>query len=670
MTAKNPSQLAGATKSSNSWDLDARGHQGSLRSKLVLSLAAMCAVFLVIEETVRRNVIEPVFEDLEQTSAVRDTNRVLSAIEVESDHLRAIAEQSADRFDPSELIPRVSSNATDGPNSRSGTNWRFEGVQWAAVVGSNRTWYWLHLSDSMRKVTDSIDPEVELFPSILNEVTETEMQPFDGLTCALKQTIHAYAVAPIKDLTTSATIDASGTELVDSVQYYLAVGKPIDEEVVNSLRRQTQVTFSIQVYRYNKTDQKLRIWEADQSTLVVETPLVGSYDEIMANLFVQVPRDVTQRSRQTTAVARHVFVCGAAATLLLMLLQLQRIVVGPLTRIREHTERIAEQGLEAGPLTVTSNDEIGALATAFDRMKGRLSDTQQRLADASHAAGMSQVADTVIHNVGNVLTNVNSLIETATDRIDGLRIQPLEKLAVRLSDSETDEALQKATPEYLKKLAEALEKDRSELSDLLSTLNDNVRHIHSVIRDQRQHTSKKVDKQRFSVVGIINEAVGCCLARLEQDQIRITLPKASQTVVNTDRSLILQIVINIIGNARHAMRKSECANPSLEISVKETAKCVQMHFRDNGCGMSSETLAKVFDAHFTTRDTGRGLGLHFCAIALKRLGGSITAHSDGPGQGATFVIELPLASADETAPTPVVIPAGNTEPTSLAETIS
>ncbi|MGB7346531.1 MAG: HAMP domain-containing sensor histidine kinase [Pirellulaceae bacterium] len=629
----------GSWDSAAPWTATAEGHQRSLRSKLVLSLAAMCAIFMVIDEAVRRIVIQPAFEDLEQASAMRDTNRVMSAIKVESEHLRAIAEQGASRLPLQDLISQENSSAEDSIWSESSLH--FEGVQWAALMGSDRSWRWMHFTDDQGTLIDERSDTKELTRSILDRIEESKNQPTDGLACGSDRRIHAYATTPIKQ---DGNRSGGKTSLKSGVEYHLIVGKELDDELIAELRRRTQVTFSIQVYHNHKFDEKIRTWEADQSTLVVEVPLVRHDHETLANLFVQVPRDVVQQAQHTTALARNVFVCGAAAALIMMLLQLQRIVIGPLTRIREHTERIAENGLDAGPLDLNSNDEIGALATAFDHMKLRLADTHKRLADASHAAGMSQVADTVIHNVGNVLTNVNSLIETSTDRVNGLRIAPLNKLATRLSQCDSFDAIVEATPDYLQRLSAELEKDQRELSDLLSTLNDNVQHIHSVIRDQRRHTMKSVDKKRFSILEIVNEAVSCCDAKLLQDQIKVQVSGNDYDIVS-DRSLMLQIIINLIGNAGNAMSETECSSPILRIALTRHDGNVRLEVTDRGCGMTPETLSKVFDAHFTTRASGTGLGLHFCAIALKRLGGSITAHSDGLGMGSTFALELPIAQS-------------------------
>ena len=637
------------------WTVPARGHQRSLRSKLVLSLAAMCAFFLLIDEALRRNVIQPAFEDLEYASAMRDTNRVMSAIKVESEHLRDIAEQAASQIDTARSDAKSDREIFDSFGQE--VSVRFDGVQWAAIVGDDKSWDWVYQSPSNLAALNQLEANETqpgrddlLCDTIVSRIGASNTAGGDGIACDQERRIHAFATAPvfIAPVPDSTLVSHSPTSyaISDGVQHYLVVGKTLDNPLVAELRRRTQVAFSIQVFHQRKIDQTIRTWAADDSTLVVEVPIVQNDHETLANLFVQVPRDFVKQAKQTTSLARNVFVGGVAASLILMLLQLQRIVVGPLERIREHTEQIAKDGLTAGTLSMTSNDEIGALATAFDHMSTRLADTHKRLADASHAAGMSQVADTVIHNVGNVLTNVNSLIETATDRVDGLRVAPLNKLAGRLRQGGNRDEVLAATPDYLQRLSAELEKDQCELSGLLSTLHDNVQHIHSVIRDQRQYTQQSIDQKQVSMVEIINEAVACCQANLLQDEIVVRFSFTRDCVIQSDRSLLLQIIINLIGNARNAMIESDCESRLLQLSLTDQNDMARFAVSDCGCGMTTETLARVFDAHFTTRAAGTGLGLHFSAITIKRLGGKIVAQSDGLGQGSTFTIELPIATHD------------------------
>jgi signal transduction histidine kinase len=70
---------------------------------------------------------------------------------------------------------------------------------------------------------------------------------------------------------------------------------------------------------------------------------------------------------------------------------------------------------------------------------------------------------------------------------------------------------------------------------------------------------------------------------------------------------------------------------------------IHIEVRDNGMGIAPEMLTRIFQNGFTTREEGHGFGLHSSALAAQELGGSLRAHSPGPGQGATFTLELPMA---------------------------
>jgi C4-dicarboxylate-specific signal transduction histidine kinase len=242
------------------------------------------------------------------------------------------------------------------------------------------------------------------------------------------------------------------------------------------------------------------------------------------------------------------------------------------------------------------------------------------------------------------------LLDVATQRVDGLRIRPLSQLAGRLRQHQDDRALFEATPDYLEGLAASLDGDQQTLSGLISTLQDNIRHIHDVIRDQQRHTGKEARPTTIALREVIEEAIGCCRARLDQDSVVVQISGHLDVNVRSDRSLLLQSVINVVGNAHHALRDKEDESRRLAIKAELQPHSVTVRFKDNGVGMSADTLKQVFDAHFTTRRSGSGLGLHFCAITLSRLGGSIFAESEGPGCGATFILELPLAAPARAVP--------------------
>ncbi len=601
-----------------------RDHHGSLRSKLVLSLAAMFFVFLTIDEMVRQQVIKPEFAALERSGAIRDANRVMAAMHAKVDHLSDLAALWANRIEDGYSVP-----ASDDIHD-------WDGQNWVAIVSPEGSWEWLRRG---RNEQFDGNPDPDRFSSITTRCFGSDEPQSSGMARIADQSLVMYA-----------TVTIEAPEGQRGENRHLVVGRTIDRAMVEMLRKQTQVDFSLQSLRTRDPAQKLTVWEADDSILVVEIQLSGLDNEQLANIYVQVPRDITAHSSHTTSMARNSFIFGSVGALLMLLLLLQRIVIGPLTAIREHSERVAETGFDTAPLVLRGNDEIGELAGAFDNMMHRLGDTQTQLAEASRAAGRSQVASTVIHNVGNVLTNVNSLLDVASDRVEGLRIEPLSKLAERLRCEESGDGLIEATPKYLEGLADSLDHDRDTIFQLISTLHDNIRHIHDVIRDQQRHTGHDLDPTRVSVIEVINEAIGCCRARLDQDSIEVNVLCHKDMAVNSDHSLLLQSMINVIGNARNALRDRE-GQRRLSIDVNVEDDMAVIRFKDNGQGMTEETLNRVFDAHFTTRKSGSGLGLHFCANSIRKLGGTIHAESDGPDRGATFVFQLPIQPVIEDSPT-------------------
>jgi signal transduction histidine kinase len=116
-----------------------------------------------------------------------------------------------------------------------------------------------------------------------------------------------------------------------------------------------------------------------------------------------------------------------------------------------------------------------------------------------------------------------------------------------------------------------------------------------------------------------------------------------------DKHLVLQILVNLIGNAKRAIdgAPDRSHQLTLRIQVSEPANGSRLRIRveDDGEGIAPENLGRLFSHGFTTRKNGHGFGLHSCALAAKQMAGTITADSDGLGKGATFMLELPAVPA-------------------------
>ena len=104
--------------------------------------------------------------------------------------------------------------------------------------------------------------------------------------------------------------------------------------------------------------------------------------------------------------------------------------------------------------------------------------------------------------------------------------------------------------------------------------------------------------------------------------------------------------MNLLRNAKYACHDSERADKRLTVRVANGEGRVRISVIDNGVGIPAENLTRIFNHGFTTRKQGHGFGLHSGALAAKEMGGSLTVRSDGPGQGATFTLELPCPTQE------------------------
>jgi signal transduction histidine kinase len=113
--------------------------------------------------------------------------------------------------------------------------------------------------------------------------------------------------------------------------------------------------------------------------------------------------------------------------------------------------------------------------------------------------------------------------------------------------------------------------------------------------------------------------------------------------ITVDKHTVMQILINLMRNAKYACDDAAVfGDKQITVRASNGEGRVKISVIDNGIGIPPENLTRIFSHGFTTRKGGHGFGLHSGALAAKGMGGSLTVHSDGPSQGATFTLELPV----------------------------
>jgi signal transduction histidine kinase len=104
--------------------------------------------------------------------------------------------------------------------------------------------------------------------------------------------------------------------------------------------------------------------------------------------------------------------------------------------------------------------------------------------------------------------------------------------------------------------------------------------------------------------------------------------------------------VNLVDNAGHALKLA--IDPRLTLRVDTVpGNGLRFEVADNGVGIAPETMASLFRHGFTTKKDGHGFGLHGGALIAREIGGTLTVRSDGPGCGATFILEVPVETADD-----------------------
>jgi signal transduction histidine kinase len=129
---------------------------------------------------------------------------------------------------------------------------------------------------------------------------------------------------------------------------------------------------------------------------------------------------------------------------------------------------------------------------------------------------------------------------------------------------------------------------------------------------------------------------------LGKHELRVVREFAEVPPITVEKHKVLQILTNLVRNAKHACDHVEHGEKILTMRVFNGEGTVKVSVSDNGIGIPPENLTRIFNHGFTTKKDGHGFGLHSGALAAKEMGGALRVESKGKGEGATFILELPV----------------------------
>ena len=314
-------------------------------------------------------------------------------------------------------------------------------------------------------------------------------------------------------------------------------------------------------------------------------------------------------------------------------------VTRPLRRLRDSAEAVG-RGDYSQYVEVTSHDECGELAEVFNRMTENirtsreqleatvqtLKTTQNQLIQSEKLSGIGEFVAGVAHELNNPLTSVMGFAEL---------LQQMDM------------------PEQSRRYLDVIFKSAKRCQKIVASL----------LSFARRHAP---ERKVVCVNEIVESAVEILNYQMRTSNIEvITQLDPNLPATEVDSHQMQQVFLNLINNARQAIEANQAAG-SLRITTESSDSRVRIIFQDNGPGIPPENITKIFNPFFTTKEVGKGtgLGLSLCYGIVSEHGGTIAPFSK-EGEGATFVIELPvsqaLATAAEKKATVALPPSGKSE---------
>jgi len=286
-------------------------------------------------------------------------------------------------------------------------------------------------------------------------------------------------------------------------------------------------------------------------------------------------------------------------------------------------------------------------------MQVQIEKTHKELLGASRQAGMAEVATGVLHNVGNVLNSVNVASACVADGLRRSKAANLFKVVAMLREHQenlgefiTQNPKGKQLPGYLAQLAKHLAGEQTAALNELAQLQRDIEHIKEIVAMQQSYARVSGLTEKVKATDLVEDALRMNEGALARHQVQLVREYESPLPeIIVEKHKVLQILVNLIRNAKCACDESGSSDKRLTLRLTNGDDRLRIAVVDNGVGIPPENLTRIFSHGFTTRKDGHGFGLHSGALAAKELGGALLAHSDGPGHGAVFTLELPLNQA-------------------------
>ncbi len=283
------------------------------------------------------------------------------------------------------------------------------------------------------------------------------------------------------------------------------------------------------------------------------------------------------------------------------------------------------------------------------RVMADLNKTKEVAMQHVKAAGRVDLANSVLHNVGNVLNSVNvscAQIDNflASSRLSQclLALRLLEKNRDNLPEFLTSDPKGKQLPDYFRLVSNILEEEHQQLNEEVKEMRKKMQLMKDLV-DAQQNASRSSTRIATTFLGgLVDESLKVNRALIDSFHVYLDVDYDQEIQVKVLQVEFTHVLINIIKNGIEAMGDS--SDRVLKIRANIQGSMLHLSVSDCGHGISEENMEKMFTRGFTTKESGHGFGLPFCLESMRDMGGDLRVSSEGMGKGATFTLVIPLHS--------------------------
>ncbi len=277
----------------------------------------------------------------------------------------------------------------------------------------------------------------------------------------------------------------------------------------------------------------------------------------------------------------------------------------------------------------------------------KLDNSYQKLVEQAHHQGKADTATSTLHNIGNVLNNINtsthliSELSGASCINDYINVSRLfEENLTGIDDFIINNRQGQKGLEFYLRLCDPLAELRNKLSMHIDRIDERIKFIEDIIIAYQNYTGTKSLLEEVELTSILEDALKIHQALFEKHHVIIVKYYLSSPKAFVHRTKLFHVLVNLIKNAVEALLEISETNRKLTINIYENGNSKFIHITDTGCGISPDKLKAVFTYGYSTKINGHGFGLHSCANYMSEMKANIWAESEGSGKGATFVLKF------------------------------